>query len=400
METRLRAAPPEPLRAGWSAFCLGPGSRRGARLRWSRGLDGPARLRLTVAFDARENLRVRARTLRSRTWLGVFDIRFSYPLQPFEPALNERQTELASSEGLELTLAEGRGPLWLFGAETPEEFGPLGPHLRSVEPAGAAAFEQAVQSLALAQPFGWMEGCVMDGLEQRRARLGLGSGGHALERHVAAFFDRRATPRYAPHVEMAVRPGTEGLLPFAGLAKHDPDHPALEEMLEFCERAAAERGGAIRDGSMTTAEGCYTLAYPLAALGRARGDAKLRQMAAAQPLDRIALLPHGGALYLRASEDGSRTFANWARGVAWFALGIVRTMEELPAEEIPPQAREALAWCAGLALRWQNPQGLWHCFLDDPATGVETSGSAGIAAALASGARWLPEPERARRMPS
>ncbi len=209
----------------------------------------------------------------------------------------------------------------------------------------------------------------MDGLEQRRRRLGLGSSAGALERHMAAFFDRRATPRTAPHVETDFRHGTEGLLPFAVLARHDQNHPALDAMLEFCERAAAERGGAIRDGSMTTAEGCYTLAYPLAALGRARGDAKLRRMAAAQLLDRIGLLPHGGALYLRASEDGSRTFSNWARGVAWFALGIVRTMEELPADEIPARVREALAWCAGLALRWQNPQGLWHCFLDDPATG-------------------------------
>lgn len=397
VEARHRAAPPEPLRAGWSAFCLGPGSRGGARLRWSRGLAGPARLRVTVAFDARENLRVRARTLRSRAWLGTLDVRFAYPLQPFELALNERQTEQATSEGVELTLVEGRGPLWLFGAEAPPEFGPLGPHLRSEEPAGAAAFEQAVESLAIAQPFGWMEGCVMDGLEQRRARLGLGSSGRALQQHMAAFVDRRETPRYAPHLDTAVRHGTEGLLPFAMLAKLDPGHPALDEMLAFCTRTAAERGGVIRDGSMTTAEGCYTLAYPLAALGRARGEAKLRSLAVAQLLDRIELLPHGGALYLRASEDGSRTFANWARGVAWFALGIVRTMEELPAEEIPARAREALAWCAGLALRWQNPQGLWHCFLDDPATGVETSGSAGIAAALACGARWLPEPERARR---
>ncbi len=158
VEARVRAAPPERLRPGWSVFCLQPGSRHGARLRWSRGLAGPARLRITVAFDARENLRVRARTLRSRTWLGVFDVRFAYPLQPFELPLSGQQTELASGEGVELTLVDGRGPLWLFGAETPEEFGLLGPHLHSDDTAGAAAFEQALESLAVAQPFGWMEG--------------------------------------------------------------------------------------------------------------------------------------------------------------------------------------------------------------------------------------------------
>jgi rhamnogalacturonyl hydrolase YesR len=48
-------------------------------------------------------------------------------------------------------------------------------------------------------------------------------------------------------------------------------------------------------------------------------------------------------------------------------------------------------------MKWQNRQGLWHCFIDQPETGVETSGSAGIAAALAAGARLLPNPPRAVR---
>ncbi|MCX7603558.1 MAG: glycoside hydrolase family 88 protein [Bryobacteraceae bacterium] len=396
-EPRLRAAPPEALRAGWSVFPLGPGERRGAALHWREGAAGPSRLRLTVAFDARENLRVIARTRKTRAELGFFDIRFAYPFQPFDLALSARQAELASAEGVELVMSRGEGPLWVFADAPAEAREWVAPQLRREAGAGLADFERALESAGSAQPFGWMEGCVMDGLEQRRARLGLEGSGGALAAHLGMYFDSGQTPRVAPHLETPARHGTEGLLPFAVLAKHDAAHPSFAGMLAFCERAAAERGGILRDGAMTTAEGCYTLAYPLAALGRARGERRLRELAVRQLLDRIELLPHGGALYLRASEDGTRTFRNWARGVAWFALGIVRTLEELPAEEIPAKAREAFVWCAGLALRWQSPQGLWHCFLDDPATGVETSGSAGIAAALACGARWLREPEKALR---
>jgi rhamnogalacturonyl hydrolase YesR len=51
---------------------------------------------------------------------------------------------------------------------------------------------------------------------------------------------------------------------------------------------------------------------------------------------------------------------------------------------------------ADVALGWRLPgaDGLWTCFLDQPDTGVETSGSAGIAASLALGARHGLLPER------
>jgi rhamnogalacturonyl hydrolase YesR len=43
---------------------------------------------------------------------------------------------------------------------------------------------------------------------------------------------------------------------------------------------------------------------------------------------------------------------------------------------------------ADAVLRMRQPDGLWSCFLDRPETGIDTSGSAGIAAALAWGARY------------
>lgn len=389
-------SPPAPLRRGWSCFSLRPGRVGRAILRWEKAVRGPALLRLTVAFDARENIRVLVESARSRQPLGQFDIRFAYPFQPFDLGLTEEQAEIAAREGVELTMAEGKGPLWFF-RRVPREFDvSLLPHLRLYEPADAESFGAALGSLALAQPFGWMEGCVLDGLQQRVTLLHARREEEALEQHLALYFERRTMPRYAPHTDAPVSHGSEGLLPFAVLAKRDAGHPSFVGMLEFCERAAGP-GGVIREGRVTTAEGCYTLAYPLAALGKVRDDSRLRSLAVTQLLHRIERLTLPGVLYLRASDTGERTFPNWARGLAWFALGIVRTLEELPAGEAPEAAREAFRWCAELALKWQGPDGLWSCFIDQPETGVETSGSAGIATALLCGARWLADPGRAIR---
>jgi rhamnogalacturonyl hydrolase YesR len=42
---------------------------------------------------------------------------------------------------------------------------------------------------------------------------------------------------------------------------------------------------------------------------------------------------------------------------------------------------------AELAAKYQDYSGLWHCFWDRQESGLETSGSAGVAAAFAIGAR-------------
>ncbi|MDW8129029.1 MAG: glycoside hydrolase family 88 protein [Bryobacterales bacterium] len=333
---------------------------------------------------------------RTHRLLGYLDVRFAYPFQPFDLALKPAETELATREGVAVAMVQGSGPLWLF-AKAPDEFGVcLSPHLLRDTPPNPDSFARALRSPAIAQPFGWMEGCVLDGLHHRHALLGSEPDRAALLRHLHLYFDRRETPRYAPHTDVPVQHGSEGLLPFAVLAKHDPAHPSFEGMLAFCERAQ-EAGGTIRDNRITTAEGCYTLAYPLAALGSARDDRRLRSLAVTQLLHRIERLTSPGALYLRASDEGKRTFRNWARGLAWFALGIVRTWHELPLGEAPMLVRDAFRWCAELALAWQREDGLWSCFIDHPETGVETSGSAGIAAALAAGARLLTDPARALR---
>ncbi len=103
-------------------------------------------------------------------------------------------------------------------------------------------------------------------------------------------------------------------------------------------------------------------------------------------------------------QDGSggyerTTYRNCnARGVAWYLLGLARTLPLLDdhdgADDLIAECRRAGAW----ALRHQRPDGLWSCYLDEPRTGADTSGSAGIAAALALGVpgQLLPSPGAGR----
>ena len=97
-----------------------------------------------------------------------------------------------------------------------------------------------------------------------------------------------------------------------------------------------------------------------------------------------ALRQHDG-LYLRNSA-GKLTYRNWARGCCWYSLGLVRTMQAaqtagviLP-DDLLEEVNDVLRWL----LAQQRADGLWSNFIDEQAMLPDTSGSAGIAAAMTS----------------
>jgi rhamnogalacturonyl hydrolase YesR len=138
---------------------------------------------------------------------------------------------------------------------------------------------------------------------------------------------------------------------------------------------------------MLSAEGSYTIAYPLSMIAAARNRPDLAAMALAQLQVRRERLWHDGALWLRRYDDERRTFRGWARGTAWYLLGASRSITPLrryvKTDAVEADLRRAADWLLPL----QRPDGLWSCFVEDPHTPADTSGSAGIAAALAHGAR-------------
>ncbi len=80
---------------------------------------------------------------------------------------------------------------------------------------------------------------------------------------------------------------------------------------------------------------------------------------------------------------------HWARGNSWAALTMTRALDIVPVDlpnfmVIEGSLRDQLS---ALARLQDESSGLWHTILDDPTSPMETSGSAGIAAALLSKGR-------------
>ncbi|MFN7209454.1 MAG: glycoside hydrolase family 88 protein [Aggregatilineales bacterium] len=346
------------------------------------------RLRLSVALDSREEVLLEALSLASGRVIARFDIRYAHAFQPFEATISAQAAREIVAEGLGLRLVQGNAPLWLLHDPNGDAEPALMPHiLLGASADRLQAFRHRLNSLASLQFFGWQEGCVLLGLLDM-AEAGLLEPDLALRTiqvHLAHFFDAEGNLDYEDDFSQPKRAiyGIEGTLPFATLARTQPDHPALKAAIRFWMESRGANG-VIQDGDVLSAEGSYTVAYPMAQIGLLRDEPSLISMALEQLRARRALFT-GDSLALRLHNDGRRTFVNWARAVAWYLLGLARTLALLPSP--PADLREAFAEAAQWAVRRQNGQGLWHAFVDAPEVQPDNGGSAGIAAALALGVK-------------
>ncbi len=388
------------LTRGWAAFPLT--HDQPVALRWDTPpAAGAARLRVSVAIDERDARRVTVTLNGTGRTLGVLDIRYAHIFQPFELALSAGDASAAAEHGVTLHLGGGSTPLWLL--HDPDGHHDLSralmPHLLGpVDSPASGAFIDRLASLDSLQFFGWQEGCVLVGLRDL-AGCGLLSADRAdeaIRAHMAMFFDADGRLDYEDDWS---RPragdiyGIECTLPFAVMAGVLPDHPAIHSALTFWRSLWEQHDGAIQDPDMLSAEGSYTVGYPLAVIGQQRGEPEWTAMALAQLRLRRALFD-GERHALRILPDGTRTFVNWCRGVAWSLLGLTRTLAVIPdpPADLIHDVQRLGAWALA-----QRSGPLWPTFLDEPNTPVDTSGSAGIAAALALAARhgWLPDTARA-----
>ncbi len=388
--------------AGWPAFAVGPTPtllRLTASSDSANATAGPASFRLTTALDDRSPRLIEvalAGVGAEARVLGRLDLRYAHAIETFPFALSAADATAARARGLTLRLIGAGAPLWFFGGTAatsalalPVEFQP---HLMTAPAAvdRVAEFHRRIASLASVQTFGWMQGCVFEGLRALAERHPTGPYAAARAQHWQLFVPQRdrlvyEDPRSNP-VDGRIY-GIEGALPFADLARFDPSSPHVDLFVTFA-RKHTRADGAIQDGNTLSAEGSYTVAYPLAVIAAQRRDAALADLARTQLRLRNERLWHDGALWLRRADDNTHTFRGWARGVAWHALGVARSIEPLRQSGDAAVAEAELRRIAAWVLPLQRPDGLWSCFLEDPATGVpDSSGSAGIAAALACGAR-------------
>jgi unsaturated rhamnogalacturonyl hydrolase len=384
----------------WRAVHLGEGQEQLSltwqlqedQLKQSAGLG--SRLRITVALDYRDAQQVDVILRQSNERIGVIDIRYAYVFQPFELLLTEEQTAAVLNEGVRLELIGGKEPLWVFDAhDDVAERVLFVPHLLMGEP--DSRVDEALNtmlSLSSLQPFGWMEGCVLDGLHSLQSILGEDRVNPILDLHFSQFFNAQGDLLYEDlHGQQADGTFTtiEATLPLAVIAKYRRDHPVILKALEFFEAAGRRNGGAVIDEDMVTAEGSYTVAYPLAVMARQFNRQDMAEQAIAQILlrrDCLAREQHVFLRYHRKSQE--HTFRSWARAFAWYCLGLVKTCIELKDSQFAnlvgmAELEAEIIRIAQVAVAWRQPDGLWSCFLDDATTGIDTSGSAGISAALA-----------------
>ncbi|GAB2558915.1 glycoside hydrolase family 88 protein [Spirosoma areae] len=385
-----------------------PVQGEGVKLTWnqadirknSRAAGASARLRLTSATDVREACTIAVKTAVSGKVVGVLDIRFAMYLQPFELPVPAADINAVLNEGVTLTMQTGTKPFWFFGPGNSAQSAPTAylPHLLLYENVDKAAglpdrWKERFVSLDSVQTFGWMEGCVLDGLHEL-SRTGAPAGSprakRVLTQHLDLFFaDNNLVYANLNNQKAVGKINTvESILPFAILAQTNPGHPLLQTAIQFCQ-AHANADGVIADGTgadrMVKTEECYTVSYPLAVLAKTLNRPDLAQLAIKTLQARINLLDRGKRIYQRGSEQGTPTFENWSRGVVWYLLGLVKTLAHLPDNAETQPLKAALQTAVENVLSYQQPNGLWYCFMHQPETGLETSGTAGIAAALAYG---------------
>jgi len=354
----------------------------------------PTALRLTVGLDVRDEKLIEAYLPKSVRVLGTFDVRFGCLFQVFEIPLAPADAADIRREGIALRLTKG-AELRIFteGDAIPAA---VQPHL--LVPGTADAMTEyfaRMDSLACVQAFSWQEGCVLDGLLDLAALPAHAASREAARRHLARvviggkliYVDTFSVPREGTAY------GIEGTLPFAALAKLEPQSPLLEIALNFW-AGKHDAQDAILDGQHTSSEGAYTVGYPLAVIARLRKDDALERLALTQLRVRQARL-FDGKMFWRTSEpkDGVIKKGNraWACGVAWQMLGFARTLRELKHRHDLAELIASFQQLAVWVLPYQRADGLWSVFVDQPALTPDTSGSAGIAAALAIGAQqgWL-----------
>ncbi len=351
--------------------------------------------RITIAVVDWEEKLIEVFLPVTGTVLGQMDIRYGDVLQLFELRFPGYYIDAVRQEGLALRMVKGEKPLWFFSESAANlSTRVFLPHLTASLPpqhTPAVEFIRRMASLSSLQPFSWMEGCIVDGLWELQQLEPELKAEDVIRQHFEMYFTPEGQLIYE---DPWSRPadgrlyGIESTLPIAVLAKLDRAHPCVAMAQQFWLSLLNERGG-IQDGEELSAEGCYTVAYPMACVANLHADTNLRTLALQQLWLRKEQLWVGDDMYLRSyrGPDTHRTYKNWGRGLAWYLMGWVRTLKKMGGEASDlAQWRGEIERAADIVMSRQRPDGLWTCFIDEPSTGVDTSGSAGIAAALAIGA--------------
>lgn len=355
-----------------------------------------AEISFTTGVELFDTVRISAFVANESEPFGDFVMCNSFSLQPWRLKIDAPTLKKVVRYGLELAVSGGKSDkvhfLKTFRGINAVDANGLLPHLlifgNPCEDSAYNVFEDNLYSLNSLNPFGWMEGCLLEGLSDA-AQRGQVRAKKALQAHTEFFFENGSLS-FDSYQSRKMSNGAinslEDLLPFAHLARTMPDNiciaRAKQWILNYVKNPKRKE---------FTTEGCYTLAYPLMEMARIGNDAKCAEYAIGEILKRDAILRSDiGDVSQRGMLPDKTGLKNWSRGVAWYILGIVKTLQSMRRAGFANvrganDVKKALNLVVGRMLGLQTQEGFWYCFADDAATLSEASGTAGIAAGLAIG---------------
>lgn len=347
-----------------------------------------ARFRLSTATDVREPCVLEIILNKDNSKLGIMDLSYATYLQVYELQIPDKNIKDLLATGICIRQIKGAQPVGVFVTDDEKIPSVFKPHLllyNDIKP-GLDEVQRTLLKRDVYQPFGWMEGVVMDGLQVFAGNQSVAT--QSLDRRFNQYFQPKSFQylglNNVPIVNKVMN--VETLLPFALYARYHPQHPALDEAIAFCENHT-DKNEVISDDPKSNfptikTEECYTVSYPLAVIGNQRNNQQLLDLAAKNLLARASLLADSTGIYQRTNNTGGRVYKNWSRGVAWYLLGYIRSYEQLKNHPDAELIKKEFIRAAKYVMQFQQEDGMWSCFMGEPETGAETSGTAGLAAAL------------------
>jgi unsaturated rhamnogalacturonyl hydrolase len=384
---------------GWPAFPVSAKSDETNKARLSfpkiRNNKASCYLRITAAIDIREEIILAVYPAENEIEIGRFDIKFAHPFQTFSIPVKPEFTEIINREGIVLKMIQGESDAWFYGSDkTRKDNTGLQPHIlvanvRSNED----SIRQNFLSMNSFSPFGWIGGCVLDALWEMNLR-GDSEASEILRLQLSNLLDKDKgvifeNPRTEP------RDGTfnsiEDFLPFAAIVGMYPEHPSVQMAVNYLTERK-NHAGLIISGTEISTEGCYTVAYPLSSIAIHRKDSDLARIALDQLYWRKKYLTDENGIYQKAFLEGNKMFKNWGRGIAWYLLGIIKTLNNLEEFDCSnfnhyDEMKQEFTRACKIVASWQSKNGLFTSFPDRPGMYPDTSATAGIGLAFAWGVK-------------
>ncbi len=252
---------------GWHATSIKPENTLVFKLK--EKLPGiPMAFRVSVAQGARVEFLLHARSAGTKTYLGAFDIRYSSALSIYELTIDKKHINEINELGIEVKL-QGPTSLWIFDENiATQQNALLAPHfLPAIRKGRINDFLDCFLSVNSVQPFGWREGCVLDGLWQIHERKGDKKALNTIKEHLSLFIDENQNLVYETlkgGTMLNELDGIESTLPFAILAKLDAKHQVLpivtESWKKFTKKRRGSYGECHNSGRLLyscLANGCY-----------------------------------------------------------------------------------------------------------------------------------------------